>query len=126
MSDNSGTRVSIDTIEALVYAKAVDKAAEHFHSERGFNASMRVASDRPSRVKRWSPGMTVSPQRVYQSYCDSTKQYKIATRDAQPLKPPSTTKFTVFVGEGLVTRGPKPKPGKRDITGMTISEAIFA
>lgn len=57
--------MTMDRLNGILTARDIDRSAKYQHSDRGFNVAMRVSSDRPSRVKRWTAGMHVSPQRVH-------------------------------------------------------------
>jgi hypothetical protein len=67
-----------DRLNALIAAKQIDKSNKYLKSERGFNTSMRVSSDRPSQVKRWTEGMTVGFQRTTYGAETSAKGYRHA------------------------------------------------
>jgi hypothetical protein len=116
--------MTLGQLEFLFDKKRIDRSAQYQHSERGFNESMRVASDRPSRIEQWSAGMYVSFQRVQTD--GLTYSQRVAS--TLPLPKPRAS-FCVFTGVGLVEITVKRKPrAPRKRVGpdtRTVSEIIF-
>lgn len=77
---------SFNDIDAWAASRKIDRAEQYHRSERGFNESMRVASDRPSRVELWEPGAYVGFQRTTYGAKDSDTAYRIRVEATRPLK----------------------------------------
>jgi len=73
---------SMDALNGFVAARQIDRADGYVHSQRGFNTSMRVSSDRPSRVKLWSAGTSVGFQRTTFGAETPEKAYQRKYREA--------------------------------------------
>jgi hypothetical protein len=77
--------VTLDELEVISTTAKIDRAERQIRSERGFNEYMRVASDRPSRIEIWTPGMTVTFQRVHAA--PLTYKQRVAAAKPLPANP---------------------------------------
>ncbi len=124
MSTQGGRGVSLETIQAIESAHAIDRAERYSRSERGFNDAMRVRSDAPSptvRLKDGSrPGMFVAFQRVRSGRIT----YKQRVAGATPLAQRKTKPMSVYADIGSTFEQEKRRSRTPDIRGISIAQAL--
>jgi hypothetical protein len=123
---NASVVMTGDRLNALIAAKQIDRSNKYLKSERGFNTSMRVSSDRPSQVKRWSEGMTVGFQRTTYGAETSAKAYRHATAASEWHRRKREQELLADAKRrGEVTTTTKSR-ALRVPPGRTVAEVLFA
>lgn len=125
MSDATSTRVSIGLINTLERVAEINRTERNVRSERGFATTMRVASDRPSKLVRLAdgsmPGMSVGWQRVHAD----ALTYKQRVAKATPLRQREVKPESVWKDIGSTFEAKKFRSRTPDIRHLSIREALF-